>query len=95
MPLWASGGSVDKDGHPPCLQAVTSPASPGPPPLQSSRELPEASDEIEEFRRRLTTLEVENARLKAGRAVDLTGRKEVETALADSEERYRIVQFHR
>ena len=59
--------------HPPGLQAVTSPASPGPPPLQSCRELPKASDEIEEFRRRLTILEVENARLKAGRAVDLPG----------------------
>ncbi len=59
--------------------------------MQSSPELPEATVEIEELRRRLITLEVENARLKASRAADLTDRKEVEPALADREERYRTL----
>ena len=89
--VWWSGGSVYKGVAPSLYQAVTSPHHPDRRPLQPSPELPEASVEIEELRRRLIILEVENARLKASRAVYLTGRKEAETALADSEERYRTL----
>ena len=59
--------------------------------MQPSHQAPETSLEIEALRRRLKALEEENARLKARRVVDLTGRKEAETALADTEERYRAL----
>jgi PAS domain S-box-containing protein len=47
--------------------------------------------EIEQLQRRILSLEIENARLKASVAAGATRRQEAETALADSEERYRTL----
>jgi hypothetical protein len=52
-----------------------------------SPERPLNSTEIDGLQRRIRTLEVENARLKASVEVGTERRKEGETALADSEER--------
>ncbi|BAL77244.1 PAS domain-containing protein [Bradyrhizobium cosmicum] len=49
------------------------------------------SIELEDLQRRLKALEEENARLKAAGAAVLTERRKVESALADSEERYRTL----
>ena len=56
-----------------------------------SPEKPRDSAEIDQIQARILTLEVENARLKASVAAGATRRKEAETALADSEERYRTL----
>ena len=49
------------------------------------------SIELEDLQRRLKALEEENARLKALGAADQTGRRRAESALAESEERYRTL----
>jgi signal transduction histidine kinase/ActR/RegA family two-component response regulator len=49
------------------------------------------SNDIEDLHRRLKTLEGENARLNALVDADLARRKRAETALAESEERYRTL----
>jgi signal transduction histidine kinase/ActR/RegA family two-component response regulator len=49
------------------------------------------SVEIKQLQGRILSLEIENARLKASVAAGTTMRKEAETALADSEERYRTL----
>ena len=51
------------------------------------------SIEFEDLQRRLKALEEENARLKALGAAVVTERQKAESALADSEERYRTL-FH-
>jgi PAS domain S-box-containing protein len=56
-----------------------------------SPEKPQDSAEIDQLQARILVLEVENARLKASVAAGATRRKEAETALADSEERYRTL----
>jgi signal transduction histidine kinase len=56
-----------------------------------SPEKPVNPPEIDPIRGRILTLEVENARLKASVAAVATRRQEAETALADSEERYRTL----
>ena len=47
--------------------------------------------DLAELQRRITALEAENAKLKAHAATDVSRRKQAETALADSEERYRTL----
>lgn len=47
--------------------------------------------DFDELQRRIAALEAENAALKAHAATDVSRRKEAETALADSEERYRTL----
>jgi signal transduction histidine kinase/ActR/RegA family two-component response regulator len=56
-----------------------------------SPEKPVNPPEIDPIRGRILALEVENARLKASVAAVATRRQEAETALADSEERYRTL----
>ena len=50
-----------------------------------------ASTELEDLQRRLKALEDENAQLKALGMADQTGRRKAESALAQSEERYRTL----
>nr|WP_246556528.1 PAS domain-containing protein [Bradyrhizobium liaoningense] len=50
-----------------------------------------ASTELEDLQRRLKALEDENAQLKALGMADQTGRRKAESALAESEERYRTL----
>ena len=50
-----------------------------------------ASTELADLQRRLKALEDENAQLKALGMADQTGRRRAETALAESEERYRTL----
>lgn len=47
--------------------------------------------DLAELQRRIRALEAENARLKAHAATDVSRRQQAETALADSEERYRTL----
>ena len=47
--------------------------------------------EIEELQERIAALEAENTRLRALAAADNTERERAETALADSEQRYRTL----
>src|SRR5207244_9944651 len=47
------------------------------------------SAEIEQLQGRILVLEIDKVRLKGSIAADATRRREAETALADSEERYR------
>jgi hypothetical protein len=56
-----------------------------------SPERPLNSTEIGGLQGRIPVLEVENARLKASVEVGTERQKEAETALADSEERYRTL----
>ncbi len=57
----------------------------------NSPHTPSHSTDLDEIQKRLQSLEVENARLKALVASDAERRKEAETALADSEDRYRTL----
>jgi signal transduction histidine kinase/CheY-like chemotaxis protein len=82
--------AVYRDVAPSRLKAHVPLASPGPTYLHSP-ERPLNSTEIDGLQRRIRALAAENARLKASVEVGTERRKEAETALADSEERYRTL----
>src|SRR5262249_44012424 len=87
--LWLRGPCIGT-WRPPGSGSRPPLASPGPTYLHSpERSL--NSTEIDGLQRRIRALAAENARLKASVEVGTERRKEAETALADSEERYRTL----